>query len=90
MTTRHCICTPAQRCSCRDLASYQIPPTPTLDGAPATSRTSFGTADPRRVWEKFARGGVDLIRVPGDHDSILRDPDVVALARALEATLSPS
>lgn len=38
-------------------------------------------------WDKLARGGVDIIALPGDHYSIMRDPHVQYLARMLQQTI---
>ena len=38
-------------------------------------------------WEEFALGGVAVEIVPGEHESILEEPHVAALARALRAQL---
>ena len=71
------------------LAFLRHRPTP-LDGPLVLFRT--GDHDPRLPehlgWDALARGGVEVVRVPGDHGSILKDPrDAAALAAALSAAL---
>jgi FkbH-like protein len=44
--------------------------------------------DPRLGWCKLARGKLDVFRVPGDHHSMLQEPNVNALADALKQILS--
>jgi len=39
-------------------------------------------------WGALARGGVEIRRVPGDHLSMVHDPDVRALAKELETCMS--
>lgn len=39
--------------------------------------------DSVRAWERLARGGVEAIRVPGDHYGMLQSPRVETLARRL-------
>jgi amino acid adenylation domain-containing protein len=38
-------------------------------------------------WGKLARGGVDVHFIPGDHDSVLKEPHVQGLAAALKKCL---
>ncbi len=38
-------------------------------------------------WGKLARGGVDVHFIPGDHDSVLKEPRVQGLATALKKCL---
>ncbi|MCP3059808.1 non-ribosomal peptide synthase/polyketide synthase [Myxococcus sp. K38C18041901] len=38
-------------------------------------------------WSRWVGGGVEVVRLPGDHDSILLAPEVDVLARALVARL---
>jgi amino acid adenylation domain-containing protein len=50
--------------------------------------------DPRQTesagWERIARGGVRVHRVPGSHFTLVREPQAAALARALERCLAPA
>ena len=39
-------------------------------------------------WHEFAQGGVDIVRVPGDHMNLLRKPNVQTLAARLTACLA--
>ncbi|MFO0714857.1 MAG: amino acid adenylation domain-containing protein [Sandaracinus sp.] len=43
----------------------------------------------RRGWERLAAGGLDVVRVAGDHESFIRAPHVEALAEALRSRLDP-
>jgi thioesterase domain-containing protein/acyl carrier protein len=43
--------------------------------------------DPRSFWEPWVSGGVQMIDIPGDHDSIHREPDVNVLAEKFAAIL---
>jgi thioesterase domain-containing protein/acyl carrier protein len=38
-------------------------------------------------WDRVAAGGVELHRVPGDHDEVMREPKVAGLAAALRASM---
>lgn len=38
-------------------------------------------------WDKLAKGGVDIHIIPGDHDSVLKEPNVQGLAEALRKCL---
>lgn len=42
--------------------------------------------DPKMGWDGMA-GGVDLVVVPGDHDTVFREPGVSDMARHIEAAL---
>jgi amino acid adenylation domain-containing protein len=46
--------------------------------------------DPLMDWARLARGGVDAQTVPGNHESILLEPNVRELARALTVALADS
>jgi len=39
-------------------------------------------------WHEFAQGGVDIVRVPGDHMNLLRQPHVQILAERLKVCLA--
>ena len=41
----------------------------------------------RKTWERIALGGLDIRRVPGDHESFIRMPHVRALAHDLDRCL---
>jgi thioesterase domain-containing protein len=43
--------------------------------------------DPLRGWGRLARGGVEVRRVAGSHHTLLKQPHVPTLARALRAGL---
>jgi amino acid adenylation domain-containing protein len=51
------------------------------------ARPLLELANPTLGWERFARGGVDVHAVPGSHESCIRDPHVLRLARALQHCL---
>lgn len=44
--------------------------------------------DPRLGWSKLARGRLDVYRVPGNHSSMLQEPNVKALASTLKLVLN--
>ena len=46
--------------------------------------------DSQLGWGKLAKGGVDLHFIPGDHDSVLKEPHVQGLAAALKKCLRQS
>ncbi len=46
-----------------------------------------GDADPTYGWSKLARGGVEIVPLPGDHLAIIRQPAVRTLAVALDGVL---
>jgi hypothetical protein len=46
-------------------------------------RPYYRISDEALGWRKRVRGGVDVEYVPGDHTTILRDPNVQVLARNL-------
>jgi amino acid adenylation domain-containing protein len=45
--------------------------------------TARPDADPARGWSHFVRGGVEVCSLPGDHFSILRNPNAAEFARVL-------
>ncbi len=45
--------------------------------------------DSSRVWQRMARDGVVIIDVPGDHNSMLREPNVQILAGQILAYFKP-
>ncbi|MDB4906555.1 MAG: non-ribosomal peptide synthetase [Gemmatimonadetes bacterium] len=46
-------------------------------------------SDPRPLWERALPGHVDVTDVPGNHESMLAEPHVAALAQRLDALLVP-
>ena len=46
-----------------------------------------GPSDPRWGWRELANKGMDIIRIPGDHNSILREPQLHVLAERLKDCL---
>jgi thioesterase domain-containing protein/acyl carrier protein len=48
------------------------------------------THDPLMDWGRLARAGVDAQTIPGRHETILQEPNVRELARALTAALADS
>jgi thioesterase domain-containing protein/acyl transferase domain-containing protein len=73
----------------RIMYAYELQPFPgkiillrSLDG-----RRQAKNGDPTLGWSEFARGGVEIVDVPGDHLSILRDGNVNVLASALKSVL---
>ena len=43
--------------------------------------------DPRMGWDKLARGGLDVKRIPGSHMTLLRPPNVEVFAGMLRESL---
>ena len=39
-------------------------------------------------WRRLARGGVDVVDVPGDHQTMIKEPNVELLAQALEDSIN--
>jgi thioesterase domain-containing protein len=52
----------------------------TGDGARYTGSATLG-------WERYVSGPLDVQRVPGDHVSMLSDPNVDVLAAAMDADI---
>ena len=44
-------------------------------------------SDSRRGWQELAKLGIDIHRIPGDHYSMLREPQLQALAERLKDCL---
>lgn len=44
-------------------------------------------SDPRLGWGELAELGMDIHKIPGDHESILREPQLQVLAERLKACL---
>jgi thioesterase domain-containing protein len=40
------------------------------------------------MWEAVARGGIEVRQLPGSHESLLVEPNVINLARAIEASVA--
>jgi amino acid adenylation domain-containing protein len=61
--------------------------TPSFEGRIAVFRTyrqpHDRIRDARLGWGKLAKGGVDIHFIPGDHHSVLKEPNVQGLAEAL-------
>lgn len=53
----------------------------------ATPSEHLFAADPVTSWRELARGGLEVLDVPGSHLTLLRQPDVQALAGHLRALL---
>jgi thioesterase domain-containing protein/acyl carrier protein len=53
----------------------------------ARTQPLFGVQDDDLGWKALARGGVEVVRVPGNHDTCLREPHVFILARELDRRL---
>jgi thioesterase domain-containing protein len=54
----------------------------------ASEQTIMG--DPTEVWNRLALGGVEVHPIPGDHFTVLEEPNVRALAERLKSCLSRS
>jgi thioesterase domain-containing protein/acyl carrier protein len=46
--------------------------------------------DPRMAWRELAKGGLDIEDLPGDHYTLIREPNVMRLALRLKAALTPA
>jgi thioesterase domain-containing protein len=46
--------------------------------------------NPYLGWGEFCRNGVQIVEVPGDHLSVVEEPNVQTLAQKLAATISAS
>jgi thioesterase domain-containing protein len=53
----------------------------------ARTRPLFHSLDEDLGWKDLAAGGVEVIQIPGNHDSILEEPHVARLARRLQDCL---
>ena len=56
----------------------------------ATDRANDGYTDPTAQWEGLVVSGVETIRTPGGHVSIMLEPHVKVLAEQLAARLGPT
>jgi acyl transferase domain-containing protein/thioesterase domain-containing protein/acyl carrier protein len=54
------------------------------------NRLDTDPADSSRIWQRMARGGVVILEVPGDHNSMLREPGVGILAQQILSYLKPT
>jgi oxalate---CoA ligase len=53
----------------------------------ATGATTSTSGDPTLGWSEGVRGGLEIVDVPGDHFSVVDEPNVQVLARELAARL---
>ena len=53
----------------------------------AAERRKGDPEHPELPWVRLARGGVEVVEVEGDHQSMHRPPGVAAMARHLRAAL---
>ncbi|HSK77828.1 MAG TPA: amino acid adenylation domain-containing protein [Thermoanaerobaculia bacterium] len=53
----------------------------------AASRAAGASRSSKLGWGRWARGGMDIVKVPGDHHSIVRVPDVETLAEQLDSRI---
>ena len=54
----------------------------------AAERTIEIVDDPVEQWKPLAKGGVDVITIPGDHLTIVTEPNVRVLAQRLDEYLA--
>jgi amino acid adenylation domain-containing protein len=74
---------------CRALAAYRPGPYPgRVTLLRARTQALFGPHQFDLGWGRLAAGGVDVRVIPGDHDSIIVEPDVRSLAWELAAALA--
>jgi acyl transferase domain-containing protein/thioesterase domain-containing protein/acyl carrier protein len=53
------------------------------------NRLDTDPPDSSRVWQRLVKGGVVILDVPGDHNSMLREPNVRILAEQILTYLQP-
>jgi acyl transferase domain-containing protein/thioesterase domain-containing protein/acyl carrier protein len=53
------------------------------------NRLDTDPPDSARIWQRMAKGGVVILEVPGDHNSMLREPGVRILAEQILTYLKP-
>jgi thioesterase domain-containing protein/acyl carrier protein len=54
------------------------------------NRIDTDPPDSSRVWQRLVKGGVVILEVPGDHNSMLKEPGVRVLAEQIMTYLKPS
>jgi thioesterase domain-containing protein/acyl carrier protein len=52
-----------------------------------TRKSVLSSGDPGAAWEKLAAGGVDIQSVPGHHENLLAEPQVMVVAQRLSICL---
>jgi aspartate racemase len=52
-----------------------------------TQKSVLSSDDTRAAWEELAAGGLDIQEVPGDHENLFTEPQVVVLAGRLNTCL---
>ena len=53
------------------------------------NRIDTDPPDSSWIWQRLVRGGVEILEVPGDHNSMLREPNVRVLAEQILTYLQP-
>jgi thioesterase domain-containing protein len=74
----------------RALNSYEAQPYPgriTLFRTPATKHSWMFHNEPYLGWDRVAGGGVEVHEVPGEHSTLLEEPQVQVLAARLKTCL---
>jgi thioesterase domain-containing protein len=61
--------------------------TDTLDGSAQSSRVMKMIQDPTMGWGELAAGGVQIIDIPGEHETMVRKPHVETLALMIRTSL---
>jgi thioesterase domain-containing protein len=61
--------------------------TDTLDGSAQSNRVMKMIQDPTMGWGELAAGGVQIIDVPGEHETMVRKPHVETLALMIRTSL---
>jgi thioesterase domain-containing protein/acyl carrier protein len=69
-----------RKANVRASRDYVLRPYPGRVTVFRATETTPGYEDPRLGWGRFARGGVDVYEVPGNHSSLVEEPHVQALA----------
>ncbi len=54
------------------------------------SRLTTDPPDSSRIWKRLVTGTVKIIDLPGDHNSMLREPNVGVLADLIQTYLKPA
>ena len=52
-----------------------------------TQKSVFSSGDPAARWNELAAGGLDIQEIPGKHENLFTEPQVIVLARRLNTCL---
>ena len=82
---------PVEDANERLMSHYHLQPYPgkvTLMRAIDFRRTVGTVWNPTLGWDNYAAGGIEIHDVPGEHNSMLREPNVKILAETLKSVLA--